>query len=332
MNDNAALSRTERITDRLMLVGTRGLEIGPLFAPIVTRADAEVRYLDVHLTPGLREHYAAHPGIPTADIVDVDFALISPDGQMRPPLTAIGDYAPVDWVVASHVIEHVPDVIGWLRGIADILVDGGLLALAIPDRRYCFDMLRAPTTVGEMLDAHLRGDTAPSVRAVYDHHSQAVTISAGDAWAGHVPGQQALIHDRAFAWSQVEKAGRGEYVDCHVWLLTPESLIQQLGELAELHYLDFSIEHVRPTAVNELEFYLTLRRLPRGMIEPAKSAAIQASLAPALALAQPTPAQRAPSSRVRLAVRARVGSVLRRLPFIPWAKRSRAAGRTSHAG
>ncbi len=52
---------------------------------------------------------------------------------------------PADLLVASHVIEHVPDLITWLREIASVLKPTGQARLAIPDRRYTFDLLRVET-------------------------------------------------------------------------------------------------------------------------------------------------------------------------------------------
>src|SRR5690349_11546981 len=53
----------------------RGLEIGPLFDPVVRRWDSDIRYVDVHPGAILKEFYATHPGVPVDDIVDPDFVL-----------------------------------------------------------------------------------------------------------------------------------------------------------------------------------------------------------------------------------------------------------------
>src|SRR3954452_15310505 len=59
----------------------RGLEIGPLCSPLVTKEEGDVLYVDVLSTEGLREHYATDPSVPSSLIVDVDFALFS-DGHL----------------------------------------------------------------------------------------------------------------------------------------------------------------------------------------------------------------------------------------------------------
>lgn len=257
------LPRYQRVLTLLRPEDGAGLEIGPLYDPIVLRGEADVRYVDVHPGNLLREHYAAHPGAPVDDIVDPDFYLIGPEGIWT-LAEAVQDAAPFDWVVASHVIEHVPDVIGWLDEIAQVLVDGGRLVLAIPDRRFCFDAIRSPTTVGDMLLAHGSSDKIPSIRAVYDHHSRVVDLDLAAAWAGKPADAGARIHPLSHVLDQVRLAEGGQYIDCHVWLFTPATFVEQLLELEMLDLTSFVIEEMVPPAHYEQEFYVRLSRLSRG--------------------------------------------------------------------
>ena len=257
----------------------RGLEIGPLFDPVVRRWESDVRYVDVHPGKVLKEYYATHPGVPVDEIVDPDFVLIGPEGVRTLP-EAVRGAEPFDWVVASHVIEHVPDVIGWLSDVAEILVDEGRLVLAVPDRRFSFDAARVPTTVGEMLLASHHRDRIPSVRAIYDHYHGVVSINAADAWRGHEPGLGDRIHDLDYVRRQLELAVNDRvYVDCHVWLFTPQSFVDQLAELAGLDRIEFVVEKIIPTAVDELEFYVALRRLPRHLATEDRAVAFAAGFA-----------------------------------------------------
>ncbi|MCY7273284.1 MAG: class I SAM-dependent methyltransferase [Phormidesmis sp. CAN_BIN44] len=67
-------------------------------------------------------------------IVDVDYVW----GE-KSLIDLLETEAPLDYVIASHVIEHVPDFIGWLSEVRGILKPGGILSLAIPDKRQCLD-------------------------------------------------------------------------------------------------------------------------------------------------------------------------------------------------
>jgi hypothetical protein len=244
----------------------RGLEIGPLDAPIAPRDLYDVRYVDVVDTDSLREKYGDDPNVTNDEIVDVDFCLVDGNGAIRPLAQAVSRDAPYAWVVASHVIEHVPDLIAWLADIAEILVDNGQLLLMIPDRRFSFDALRPQTTVGQLLQAHTQGDMVPSERAVFDHFRSYVSVPSTDLWAGKPASDYPREFDLEVATAMRRRSVEsGEYIDSHVWLFTPTDFVDQIVELGTLGKCDFVIDRITATGVNELEFYAALRRIPRGL-------------------------------------------------------------------
>lgn len=239
-----------------------GLEIGPLHAPIVRKgAGRDIKYVDILPGAELRAYYADHPGMPVDDIVDPDYFLIGDSGT-KTLTEAVGGVC-FDWVIASHVVEHVPDLIGWLNQIGEILHDDGALVLAVPDRRFTFDALRPDTTVGEMLLASANHDKTPSVRAVYDHYSKVVSADNQRIWAGNEPTPADRIHDLDYVLHRLNLARSGEYTDCHVWLFTPDSFVDQLGELNRLDLVPFVIDGLTPTQPGDMEFFVRLRRLAR---------------------------------------------------------------------
>lgn len=255
--------RRQRLGALVDLSEGTGLEIGPLDSPIATKPQCDVRYVDVLDTEHLLRHYGSDPAVVRQRIVDVDFCL-QDAGGMRTLADAVAAAAPYRWVIASHVVEHVPDLVGWLADVAAVLEDGGRLLLGVPDRRYTFDTLRPPTTVGQVLQAHSLRDTVPSERAVYDHFRSAVQVSAAALWAGEEAAEPPRSFTSVAAAAKRECALRGDYVDCHVWVFSPAELVAQLGDLSELDLCDFTLERVLPTPRNELEFIAVLQRLPQG--------------------------------------------------------------------
>lgn len=244
----------------------RGLEIGPLDAGIADPEQDDVRYVDVYDTEGIRAHYADDPNVLGELVPHIDYPLHQ-GGRILSLAEAAAPGAPYDWVIASHVIEHVPDVIGWLQQLAAVTTDDARLLLAVPDRRYCFDRHRPPTTVGEALVAYEEGHTRPSVRAVYDFYSTVVDVSPGRLWSGaRPPGRAARMHDTQAALRHVENARSGAYVDCHVWTFTPESLLEQVKELRALGLCEWYVERVQLRR-GTVEFLALLRRVPPGVSE-----------------------------------------------------------------
>ncbi len=233
-----------------------GLEIGPLFSPIVTRAMGPVRYVDHASTEALRAKYAHDPNVNVAAIVEVDYVW----GEQRLDQLTAAD-APFDYVIASHVIEHVPDLIGWLQEIHQILKPGGILSLAIPDKRSCFDYQRPVSRPSDVVDAFLRGARKPSPRQIFDHLASAVTWRGAIAWDG-LPNETELVpvHTLEEAWQRAHTAYRQDsYCDVHCWVFTSASFIDLLRALIRLGLLDYRIAHFFDTT--GCEFYVSLEAL-----------------------------------------------------------------------
>ncbi|MDR7253570.1 hypothetical protein J2X46_002560 [Nocardioides sp. BE266] len=256
-------ARRARILGEVDLGLGRCLEIGPLSNPVVGADVADVRYVDVVDRDGLLAHYAGNPAVDPDAIPQIHFSLTRPDGTVSSLAEAVGADAPYQHVVASHVIEHVPDLIGWLRDVASVVAADGALLLAIPDRRYCFDVRRTPTTAGQVVQAHLDGDRTPSARAVVDHFLRAVDYPADRAWSGEAP-PEAASHPVEDVMQQLARQQDGAYVDCHVWPMSPRGFADLVGDLLRLGLVDFSVERITATRVGDQEFYATLRPLPSG--------------------------------------------------------------------
>jgi SAM-dependent methyltransferase len=243
---------------RLLLRGidvstSLGLELGPLANPVVTRDMGRVHYLDHVDTEALRTRYRDHIGFDLDAIVPIDHVM--GDGSIA---AAVQGSAPFDYVVASHIVEHVPDPVRWLADIRSVMRTGGVLALAVPDHRQCFDALRSPSVAADLVEAHLIGATVPSPRQVYDHHASAVALQGSIVWNDTAPTDElVLIHSEAEALERASEVARqGTYHDVHCWVFTPRSFGAVLDALRRQGLLPFNVDHISPTAGNE--FFATL--------------------------------------------------------------------------
>ena len=118
-----------------------GLEIGALNVPLEVPAAATVRYVDRLPVSALRQQY---PKIAQQPLVEAD---ILDDGEV---LGSIAD-ASQDFLIANHTIEHCEDPISALENWFRVLKPGGILYLAVPDKRYTFDRDREITTIEHLL-------------------------------------------------------------------------------------------------------------------------------------------------------------------------------------
>lgn len=259
--------------------GRIGVELGPLNKPLILREDGDILYADHRSTENLRRKYAEHAtvvGAAATPIVEVDLVL-----EDRSLAEALGARAPVDYVVASHVLEHIADPVGWLAEIADVLREGGVLFLVVPDKRFTFDFYRAPSTTGELVASHLTRAKVGTPAQVFEHVARAAAVDVPAVWTGRGRAPAPMFDDQlASALNHARGvAESGYYFDVHCTVYTPVSFLAVFRDLIELGLIPFEIAEIVPTSPNALEFYVTLRK--RAGASPAERAAATPRLAAA---------------------------------------------------
>ena len=212
---------------RAYLAGS-GLEIGALHLPLPVPRHAHVAYVDRMTSQELRREY---PELRSYDLVDVD---VVDDGQT---LVTVPD-ASVDFVVANHFIEHTEDPIAALANHARVLRPGGVLFLAVPDKRRTFDASRPVTPLEHVVHDHTAGP-AGSRRGHYEE------------WATLVEGLQGTpATERAAALDRDDFS-----IHFHVW--TPHAFAELLLHCAAVEGLPLELETLQPV---RHEFIAVLRR------------------------------------------------------------------------
>jgi SAM-dependent methyltransferase len=243
----------------------RGLEIGPLAAPRVRKDQGEIVYVDHTDGEGLRRKYADNSVLKDYldQIVDIDYVIGDGQGIHE----ALADQAPFDYVIASHLIEHIPDPVTWLSDIASLLRPSGILSLVIPDKRFTFDINRRTTEIAELVDGYLRRLHKPSFKQAYDFISKEITemVDPSALWAGTADFSNVVrsdVPDPDVAALQLCRTigSSDQYVDLHCSVFTPDSFLVLHEKLARLGLIEFEIAHFVPTEFNELEFHVSLRR------------------------------------------------------------------------
>lgn len=120
----------------------RGLEIGALWRKFPVPAQARVWYADRLSHAGLEQHYPELRG----QIAPVDLLADAVQLPVRP--------ASLDFLISSHVLEHLPQPLAALRAWYDALAPGGVLLLKVPDKRFTFDAPRTRTTLEHLVEEH----------------------------------------------------------------------------------------------------------------------------------------------------------------------------------
>lgn len=256
------VTRRDRILEGMRLERAVGAEIGPLDRPLIGRADGSVYYVDHCDTATLRGRWSTDPAV---DVSKLQVDAVWGQRTLREALEEAHafDLRPdgLDYVVASHVIEHVPDLVSWLHEVWAAVSPSGAVRLAVPDRRFTFDFLRRTSSLTDVLDAFVAKRRTPGSSRVLDFALHLADVDCGAAWRGEV-----TVHNTrpkyslAAALSLAEDALRnGTYHDVHCWVFTPSSFAELMLALCERDCLAFACEWLKPTEPDTFEFFVSLR-------------------------------------------------------------------------
>ncbi len=209
----------------------KGLEIGALHNPF--DLDADVVYLDQRKTAELRAGFKNHPRVRRIPQVQLVWK-----GDSYP---FIDDNA-FDFVVNSHVLEHVCNpgrvIAEWLR----VVRPGGIVYMVVPDKRHCFDRQRETTSLEHLLQDHEAGTSLIEL----EHYRDYILKTAGEAGIAHEPSEE-------FA----RNCFQGQ-TSIHVHTFTARSLGGFLRALAER--LPFKLVLCEPQRSAPLHIHCALRK------------------------------------------------------------------------
>jgi SAM-dependent methyltransferase len=225
------------------------LEFGAFSSPMFETDEVDVRYADRLSTQQLRDSVtdpAKRSAIVKVDyVVDKDF-----DRQITEKF---------DLIVANHVVEHVPDAIGWMNRIVTLLRPGGHVFLTVPDKNYTFDVIRDPTLTRELISNFLTKRQTPSPADILDATVQRRDIRNGsDVWSGkaHHAIKIAPTVDIAKTLHSIEaRLAAGEYIDCHCNVFTEASFVSVFHELEKFDFCKLQLLKTRPVQRPYNEFY-----------------------------------------------------------------------------
>jgi SAM-dependent methyltransferase len=247
----------------------RGIEIAPWHAPLAPKCEGyNIAIVDVLSTEELLRRASTDPDIPKeslARIEPVDF--VGSAGDLETLVGASHPPGSFDYIISSHNFEHLPNPIKFLQGCQKLLRRGGMLSMAIPDHRACFDHFRWPTTLGEWLAAYLEDRPRPTTAQWFSQRTLGCRLRypPGRAGAFFVDDNAAhMVPDRDLRetyaeWLQEIATGTHRYHDIHCSVLTATSFRLLLAECRFLGLTDMALrESCGPSGC---EFYVHLENV-----------------------------------------------------------------------
>ena len=252
------LNRLSKFTLNIELYKSKGLEIGPLAKPIIRKEMGPVFYVDHANQQELIEKYRNDPNTNIDEIVPVDF--VQNSGSL---LNALGDQK-FDYVIASHVAEHVPDIVSWLQDLSDSLNDDGVIRLAIPDKRYTFDFLRQLSDISDVLAAYIEKRKVSHPQRIIDFHLNYRVVNQVEAWDNLIDVNKLRTSTNpnfSDAIKFSEEAVAGTYHDVHNWVVTQNNFAVIMQQLCMLNLITLGLDWFIPVERYENEFFVSLKKM-----------------------------------------------------------------------
>jgi hypothetical protein len=236
-----------------------GIEIGPSHNPVAPKKKGyRVQVIDHLNREQLLEKYKDH-NLHLENIEEVDFVW---NGETYAELTGKRKF--YDWIIASHLIEHVPDLIGFLNSCDEILKDDGVVSLVIPDKRLCFDHYRPISGLAAIIDSHLQKHTLHTPGTVADFWLNGVSRGGSLAWDRFQTGVYTFNNTLEQAREGMNRVtAKKEYIDVHAWCFTPHSFRLIMHDLHSLGLIQLREVAFFPTQGHE--FFITLGRKGNGV-------------------------------------------------------------------
>ena len=219
-----------------------GLEIGPSYNPLLRKADGyNIETLDYADQATLIAKYTKTENVDVSRIEVVDHVS---DG--RPMVEIIGKRHCYNFIIASHVVEHTPDFIGFLKNCEELLTENGRLILAVPDKRCCFDVFQSLTSTGDILESHRQRRTRPGSGSLFDAVAYGATRDGQIGWNKAQCDKRQLHQLLCDAYGLVTHAEKNqEYIDVHVWRFVPASFELIMNDLFEGGHIGLRIKEMQ---------------------------------------------------------------------------------------
>ena len=213
-----------------------GIEIGACHLPLeLDPSIARVSYVDRLAKEQIEQRFGElpRPAVPTDVICDVAIEGLRP----------FADHS-LDFVIASHVLEHLPNPLGIFAECHRALVEGGILYLGLPDKRYTFDRDRVVTPLKHLVQDLDSGTTVVDEEHMVDYVRHATKQQLPDD-----PEQRRLLFERE----------RSRSIHVHVW--TWEAVAEFVRYMIVERATGFTLEELCLPGSSSNEVILLLRKV-----------------------------------------------------------------------
>lgn len=257
--------RIKKVHSQINL-GTSILEISPNWAPLVVDSDLSVggsiSYTDRMPTELLNDREKNNPGRVDFDLKVMNNSFVWTPGEELSKCTS----ELYDYVISSHVVEHVPDLLGHMIEVQKVLKPDGAYVVVIPNSKGTGEYFRRLSEESDVIEHFFRGGNSTSPGQNWDYLRKIVKFD-GNSDISATPFEGFVRHHTDAEAIQDATRCLKEYVDVHCWVFDRKTFLRTISTLNSLNLFPFKvfnfIESEHKTVYGEpLEFIITLKKIP----------------------------------------------------------------------
>jgi SAM-dependent methyltransferase len=265
--------RVSRVHSRINLA-SKILEISPNFAPLVVSDDllpsGQITYCDRMPTSWLRNREKDN-----TSRLKFDLEVMSNNFEWTPGVK-LNECANTkfDYVISSHVVEHVPDFLGHMIEISSVLESDGKYVFVIPNGRGTGEFFRRLSEESDVVEHFFMGGSRTSPGQNWDYLRNIIKYD-GTPMFGKKRDDFVRHHTDAEAIQDATRCFK-EYVDVHSWVFDRSSFLSIITKFNQLNLFPFTLSDFQesssrtPDGESE-EFIVTLRKcdysIPQSWLE-----------------------------------------------------------------
>lgn len=217
-----------------------GLEIGACDLPTVGPGFGSCQFADFRSSQEMIDMW----NLPNDSVMPVSFLL----SRVKPLDHQIS--ARFDYVIACHVLEHIPDPISYILELKALLrpQPGGVIFITLPDKRTTLDATRPSTTIERLVANFHENVKRPHLADVLEFHRH---------WVGYANGPEPLRIREAYDYAKTAILADDVDAHCNVW--EDEECRLQIQQLIEGGFLPgLRISLFEPNFLGTNEFAIGL--------------------------------------------------------------------------
>lgn len=177
---------------------SEGLEIGACDLPTVPREIGNCEFADFRSAEEMIRLW----NLPPETVMPVTY-ILKRDTQIHLQIDKKFDY-----VVLCHVIEHIPNPIGYIEDLQKLLKPGGIILIACPDKRRTPDASRPSTTIEHLINDYYNDCTYPSLEHI---------LECAKAWSEELNQKSVESAKAYYQWGCENFESGLADAHCHVW-------------------------------------------------------------------------------------------------------------------